>query len=139
MRSLIAVPAAALAVASCGYGYGPPPPPPPPSPYAQAALSEALAGRVEGPTLSCVSSRQLRGNRSIGEGVILFRGSSRNTVYVNRPPAGCPEIRPGRALRTRTPSTRLCAGDIVEVFDPVHRMGYGGCGLGYFTEYRRIR
>jgi hypothetical protein len=87
----------------------------------------------------CVSSRDLAGNRSAGEGAIIFSGRSRNMIYVNRPVAGCPEIRPGLALKTRSPSTQLCAGDIVEVFDPVTGFGFGSCGLGEFTPYRRLR
>jgi hypothetical protein len=89
--------------------------------------------------MNCVPSRDLRGNRSAGEGAIIFEGQSRNIVYVNRPRAGCPEIRSGLALKTRTTSTQLCSGDIVEVFDPVTGFSHGGCSLGEFTPYRRLR
>lgn len=106
---------------------------------AQNKLDEELRGRVAGTPVSCVNSRDLRGNRSAGEGVLIFDGPSRNLIYVNRPGAGCPEVGLGRALRTRTPSTRLCAGDIASVFDPVSGFEYGGCGLGEFTPYRRVR
>ena len=107
---------------------------------AQSQLAEELRGRVQaGPPQQCVSTRNLRGNRSVGEGAIIFGTTGSDLVYVNRPPAGCPEIRPGRALRTRTTTTQLCAGDIAEVFDPVQNFGFGGCGLGEFTPYRRAR
>ena len=106
----------------------------------QTRLAAALQGRVQaGPPVSCVSSRNLGGNESIGQEAILFRTQGRGLVYVNRPRAGCPEIGPGRALRVTTPSTQLCSGEIVTVFDPVSGIEYGGCGLGEFTPYRRQR
>ena len=109
------------------------------SAQAQTELAAAIAGRTAAPAQNCVSTRDLGGNRSAGEGAIIFDGMSRNVIYVNRPPAGCPEIRSGDALRTRTTSTQLCAGDIAEVFDPVSGFSRGACGLGQFTPYRRLR
>ncbi len=106
----------------------------------QTRLAEELQGRVQaGPPQSCVPQRNLRGNESAGEGAIIFRGTSSDLLYVNRPPAGCPEIRSGRAIKVRTTQTQLCRGDIVEVFDPVSGFGFGGCSLGDFTPYRRQR
>lgn len=98
--------------------------------------SELRDYEVSGPTVACVSQRDLEGNRSVGEGAILFesRGSG---VYVNRPRAGCPELKFGRGLQTRTPITRLCEGDIARVVDFSTGMEYGSCGLGEFTPYRR--
>jgi hypothetical protein len=106
---------------------------------AQTELAAALEGRTAEAPRNCVSSRDLRGNRSAGEGAILFDGASRNMIYVNRPAAGCPELRMGYALKTRTPSTQLCSGDIVEVFDPTTGFSSGSCALGEFTPYRRLR
>jgi len=90
-----------------------------------------------GPPVSCVSQRDLGGNRSAGD-AIVFDGNTRSMRYVNRPAGGCPDINFGRALIIRTTSTQLCRGDIATVFDPVSRNEYGGCGLGDFTPYRRI-
>jgi hypothetical protein len=103
----------------------------------QASLTDTLAGYTAGPPVSCVNQRLLRDNRSYGEGVIVFSGITRSTLWVNRPAAGCPELRSSRALRTRTPSTQLCRGDIASVFDPVSGIEYGSCALGDFTPYRR--
>jgi hypothetical protein len=89
-----------------------------------------------GPPVSCVNTRELQGNRSAGEGAIIFGGLGRK-LWVNRPPAGCPSLDHGRALRTQTTSTRLCRGDIATVFDPVNGISYGGCGLGDFEPYER--
>ena len=134
MKTLLALPLIALTASCMAEG------PMEMSAAAQSQLAEELQGRVQaGPSQNCVSSRMLGGNRSVGEGAIIFRTQGSDLVYVNRPPAGCPEIGDGRAIRVRTTTNRLCAGDIVEVFDPVQNIGYGGCGLGEFTPYRRPR
>ena len=106
---------------------------------AQTELAAAIEGRTAEAPQSCVSTRDLQGNKSAGEGAIIFQGRSSNVLYVNRPPAGCPDMRIGYALKTRSPSTQLCRGDIVEVFDPVSGFSAGACGLGDFTPYRRLR
>ena len=90
-----------------------------------------------GPPVSCVSQRDLGGNRSAGD-AIVFGGRTSSTLYVNRPAGGCPDLNFGRALVIRTMGTQLCRGDIATVFDPVSRSEFGGCGLGDFTPYRRI-
>lgn len=107
-----------------------------PSNAEQAELNAALRGYVSRGTVDCVSQRDLRSNRSIGEVAILFEGRG-NTLYVNRPPAGCPDLRESRALITQTPSTRLCRGDIASVVDMSSGMTYGSCGLGSFTVYEK--
>ena len=105
----------------------------------EARLAAELRGyEPAGPPVSCVNMRGLQGNRSAGEGAIVFDGAV-GRKWVNRPPGGCPTLEFGRALRTRTSSSQLCRGDIATVFDPVARIEYGGCGLGDFEPYRRIR
>lgn len=105
----------------------------------EARLAAQLAGyEPAGPPVNCVSLRDLDGNRSAGEGAIVFAGRG-GRKWVNRPAGGCPSLEFGRALRTRTSSTQLCRGDIATVFDPVARIEYGGCGLGDFEPYRRVR
>ena len=106
----------------------------------RASLAAALEGfQQSGPPVSCVNQRDLQGNRSAGEGAIIFQGRTSNTLWVNRPAGGCPLLNSGRALITRTPSTRLCRGDIASVVDLTSGMHYGACGLGDFTPYRRAR
>ena len=104
----------------------------------EAQLAGELRGYEQaGPPVSCVSQRDLRGNRSAGD-AIVFDGNTRSMRYVNRPAGGCPDLNFGRALVIRTTSTQLCRGDIATVLDPVSRAQFGGCGLGDFTPYRRI-
>jgi hypothetical protein len=105
----------------------------------EASLAAQLSGfEADGPPVQCVNSRDLKGNRSAGETAIVFSGSG-GRLWVNRPAAGCPDLRMSRALKTRTPSTRLCRGDIATVFDTLTGFEYGGCGLGEFEPYRRVR
>jgi hypothetical protein len=103
----------------------------------QSDFDKVIANRTAGPAQTCVSQRLLRGNKTYGEGVIVFEGTTNSTVYVNRPPYGCPELRWDRALRTRTTTDQLCSNDVVTVFDPVAKMEYGSCALGDFIPYRR--
>ena len=100
-------------------------------------LGRALAGRSAGPTTDCVAHRDLGSSRVAGD-AILFNGRGR-TLYVNRPAGGCPALRDGNAIVTRTSSSQLCRGDIVTILDPVSRVEYAGCALGEFTPYRRER
>jgi hypothetical protein len=103
----------------------------------EATLAAELADyEPAGDAQSCVQLRTLGGNRSAGEGAIIFDGPGRR-IYVNRPPAGCPELRHGRSLQIRTSSGQLCRGDIATVFDPAGGFTYGACGLGDFTPYER--
>jgi hypothetical protein len=102
----------------------------------QALLDEALAGRTAGPPVACVNQRLLRGNRTFGEGVILFEAAG-GILYVNRPAGGCPGLQFGRTLVMRSTIGQMCRGDIASVLDPVSGTEFGGCGLGDFVPYRR--
>jgi hypothetical protein len=134
MRTALFVVAAGLATAGCVNG-----PPDPRVEQANAdALAKTLAGYAQsGPAQSCVQLRDLRGNHSAGD-AIVFEGQSSGTLYVNRPPGGCPSLDYGRALVTHTPAGQLCRGDIADVVDPVSRTNFGGCGLGDFVPYKRL-
>ena len=140
MKTIILL-SVAILVAGCTHGGGPEASAGAQSQVAkdEADLAAALSGRIAGPPQDCVSERDLGGNKSYGRGVILFSDRTDDVVYVNRPPTGCPDLNPGRALKTRTTSAQLCRGDIVLVFDPVSGMEFGGCALGEFTPYRRSR
>jgi hypothetical protein len=111
-----------------------------PSASEQAQLSAALQGyEPAGPPTSCVSRRDLGGNRSFGEGAIIFDGVTRATLFINRPSGGCPDLGMGRALVTRSTGSQLCRGDMADVIDISSRTNYGGCALGEFEPYRRVK
>ena len=138
MRTILTLVAVAL-VAACAHGGRPET-----SSRAQARAAEdearlaaALGGRVAGQPQDCVLERELGSNESYGRSGIVFRGSTDDVVYVNRPPAGCPGLDAARGMKLRTPAARLCRGDTVVAFDPVSGTELGGCSLGAFTPYRR--
>ncbi len=132
MKKLSAIPLLALA-AACA-----PVQPAELSAGTESELAGALRGLTPGQPVACVSQRNLRGNRSIGERVILFEGFG-DTVYVNRPPAACPVLRDGTSLVTNTLAGQLCSGQIVSVVDLQTGVERGTCALGDFTAYRRAR
>ena len=101
---------------------------------AEAALAEELRGRQSGPPQQCVQLTALRGNRGIGPDIVLFQGVG-GRVYVNRPAGGC-RLRTGETLVTRTPTGRLCRGDIAQVVD-LPTGPIGSCTLGEFVPYER--
>ena len=105
----------------------------------ESRLAAELEGYVpDGSAVSCVRSPDLQGNRSIGPDAIIFSGSA-GRKWVNHTRGSCPSLEFGRALRFRTTSTQLCSGDIATVFEPTTGIEYGGCALGDFTPYRRVR
>ena len=105
----------------------------------ESSLSAQLSGfERAGPPVQCVNLRDLDGNKSAGETAIVFSGRG-GRLWVNRPPAGCPDLSFSRALKTRTTGTRLCRGDIATVVDLASDAEFGGCGLGDFEPYRRVR
>lgn len=107
-------------------------------PDAGSRLAAELKGyRADGPPQSCVSLRDLRGNRSVGEGVIVFDASGRK--WVNRPAGGCPTLNFGRSLMVKTSTSQLCRGDIATVIEPSWGGEFGSCALGDFEPYRRVR
>jgi hypothetical protein len=99
---------------------------------AEAQLAEELRGRQAGQPQACVQLTQLRGSRGIGPDVVLFEGIG-GRVYVNRPAGGC-RLRRSETLVTRTPTGRLCSGDVAQVVD-VPTGPVGSCTLGPFVPY----
>ena len=103
-----------------------------------AALEKAIAGKVAGKPVSCISLRDIDRSQNIGENAIIYRIST-NRFYVNKPRGGCSGLRDGRALITRIPTDRLCSGDVARVVDLT--LGFEGpsCILGEFTPYTKVR
>jgi hypothetical protein len=106
---------------------------------AQAAppsLDKALAGRSPGKPQSCIQQNFID-TTDVYDGAILYRMNS-GPDYLNRPEQ-CSQLRPGRGLVSRTPTTSICRGDIVQIVDFSSRFNYGGCGLGDFVPYPRVK
>jgi hypothetical protein len=108
-----------------------------PGERAQTQLAKALAGRVPGPPQRCLASFRTRDMQVIDDNTILFHQG--RTVYVQRPPNGCPGISSGsRTLVTRPlGSTELCAGDFNYTVDLRTGVRGGACVFGPFVPYTR--
>jgi hypothetical protein len=129
MKRFLALSLIGLAAAACTAE------PPQPDLAGEARLDTELRGRTAGTPVACVSSRDVRGNRGMGSAIVFEAQGGR--VWVNNPPGGCPELREHLALRRHSPSTQLCRGDFVAVFDPRTGMEHGACTLGEFVPYSR--
>ncbi len=101
---------------------------------ALAALALAAPARAEAPALSqkCLMNRDIRAKRlSADQG--YFAKTSRG--WWQNSGGACPAYAPRRALKTASISNQQCSGDVVEVYDAITRIGFGGCALG---DWRRI-
>nr|WP_310522895.1 hypothetical protein [Polymorphobacter sp.] len=86
-----------------------------------------MAAETPATSRDCLANRDIRAKRlSAGDGYFAQtrQGWWRNTGAV------CPAFAKDRALVTRGNNDRQCSGDLVEVFDPFSRIGYGACVLG---------
>ena len=130
----LALPLIAFALSSCSNA--PPLPPMAMAPSDQSRLAALTAGKVAGPPTSCLPNYRSDDMIVIDENVIAFRDSSRR-VYINHMRGGgCLGIDHGRnALVTRSPTGRLCSGDIAQVLDTGSRIIMGSCVFGEFVPY----
>jgi len=103
---------------------------------AQPSLDKVLAGRTAGKPTSCIQQNFIDSSDTF-DGAILYRMKS-GPDYLNRPDQ-CSQLRPGRGLVSRTPTTSICRGDIIQVVDFASHFNYGACGLGDFIPYPRVR
>lgn len=130
----LALPLIALAVSSCSDA--PPLGPMAMTPGDQARLVALTAGKVPGAPASCLPSFRSDDMIVIDDHTIAFRDNARR-VYINTMRGGgCSGIDGGRnALVTRTPTGRLCSGDIAQVLDTGSRIIMGSCVFGDFVPY----
>lgn len=99
-------------------------------------VEQALAGRTAGKPVSCIQQQRIDSSQIFDSGVILYRMKG-GPDYLNDP--HCPGLKQDRSIATRTPSTSLCSGDILHVFEPVSGMDYGSCPLNEFVPYARVK
>lgn len=109
MRSLLLIAIAALFAA--------------PAIAAPAPATPAAAGQ----TRACLFNRDIRAKNLSAE-----KGYYVQTIHGwwHNEGAACPTFAPDRALRTNAYEDRQCDGDLVQIFEPITRVTYGGCVLG---------
>ena len=104
----------------------------------QATYDRLLAGKVAGPAVKCLPTRNSSDMTVIDDNTILFRDG--RTIYLNQPLGGCGNLhQSGRALVTRNVGPQLCRGDIATVVDNTSGITVGSCSLGDFIPYRPAR
>jgi hypothetical protein len=103
----------------------------------EAQLSRAVEGRLAGAAVDCINLRPSGSHQIVEDSAIVYRTGS--TLYVNRPRFGAQSLNAMDALVTRTFSSRLCSGDVVEVVDPTTGVLRGLVFLGEFVPYKRAR
>ena len=108
------------------------------SAQAEADLAKALAGRVAGPPVRCISTYHADDMQIIDDWTILFKDG--RTTYVQTPRGGCWGIAGHHniLISKPMPSTQLCSGDINRVVDLRTGMGGGSCVFSPFIPYTRI-
>ena len=106
-------------------------------PKAAKELADALAGRVAGPPLRCISQNNARGMHVIDDWTSIFRDG--RTVYVQKPRGGCQGLGRGdmSLIRHQFGTTQLCDGDINQIVDLRTGFGTGGCVYGPFVPYTK--
>lgn len=97
-------------------------------------LAKALAGRVAGQPVNCISERSRM--QVVDDWTLLFR--DRGTIYVQRPIGGCHGLSTNMSLvRSAFGTTRICKGDINRVVDLRFGHGTGACTYSEFVPYQK--
>ena len=105
----------------------------------EARLAALVAGRTAGQPVSCITqTRDQRVHTVEHLAQVYDAGAIR---YVNRfEPSGCQQLTTDTIAVSRTPTDRLCEGDIIELQStPAPSIPVGSCTLGKFTPYARGR
>ena len=101
----------------------------------EAKLAAALAGRVAGKPVSCITLSSAQSSQIIDRTAILY--DTGRTIYVNRPESGRESLDSDDILVTKLYSSQLCNVDIVRLVDRGSRMETGFVGLGEFVPYTK--
>ena len=104
----------------------------------EAKLTAALAGRVAGKPVDCISLRDIRSSQIIdGTAIVYDTGGGR--LYVNRPRTAADWLDSDDILVTKTYGSDLCSLDTVSLVDRGARMQRGFVGLGQFVPYTKVK
>lgn len=121
----------ALLLTGCAGGYTPRPL----TEKQTAELDKALAGKVAGPSVSCINRERQSSLKAISNNVLLYR-ISRNLVYRNDLIGECTGLTRGDTIIVRSFGSQLCRGDMATTADLTVGITTGACALGDFTPYR---
>ncbi|MBN8830086.1 MAG: hypothetical protein J0G94_05520 [Sphingomonadales bacterium] len=98
-------------------------------------LEKALAGKVPGKPVSCITSYDPSKLEVVGDHTLLYR-VNKDLIYRNNLEGGCSGLSMGSALvMNRVLATQYCRGDIARAVDLQTRATTGSCALGDFIPY----
>lgn len=98
-------------------------------------LDKALAGKVPGKPVSCITSFDPSRLEVVGDNTLLYR-VNKDLIYRNNLEGACNGLSMGSALvMTRPLATQYCRGDIARAVDLQTRATTGSCALGDFIPY----
>ena len=101
----------------------------------EAALAKAIAGRVAGKPVGCISQPAITSSQVIDGTAILYRVG--RTLYVNRPRIGAESLDNDDILVSSTIGGQLCSIDTIRLVDSGSRIDRGFVTLGDFVPYTR--
>jgi hypothetical protein len=101
----------------------------------QADLDKALAGLTATDTSDCAPPSMQPSSLKAYGGTLVY-SVSKKLKYVNDTGGGCEAVERGDILVTKSPSGRLCRGDIARTVMPGSHIPSGSCALGSFVTYR---
>ena len=90
-----------------------------------------------GKILRCVNLTQIRDTDILDDQNIAFIMSHKK-AYVNELPRRCPRLEMEDAFGYQLSTSRLCNMDMISVINRNGGGVYNRCGLGKFTEYKKI-
>lgn len=97
-------------------------------------LAKAIAGRVAGEPVDCISLSDSRDQRIIDRTAIVYGTGA--TIYVNRP-ANARDLNRGDILVSNVVGNQYCRLDIIRTVDQATRVPTGFLSLRKFVPYRR--
>lgn len=131
--TLVLAGAALMGLASCTTA-----PPQQTSLQAEQQLQRLLAGKVAGPSTSCIPDYHASASSLVAANAIAFRVNPGLVYVTNTANSGCEGLTNPRyalVVTSHGPSG-LCSGDIVQVRDLQTGTMIGSCSLSEFTPYR---
>lgn len=104
---------------------------------ADTKFEKAVAGRVAGAPVRCISLGGITSSQIIDGKAIIYRVGSK--VYVNQPRSGADQLDDRDVLLTRNVGTQLCGADTVQLIDSSSRAIRSFVVLGDFVPYTRTK
>jgi hypothetical protein len=102
---------------------------------AEVEIADTLKGLTAGEPRDCIDQTRVHSVQKF-VGTILYEYSPRE-IYRNNVSNGCFGLAHDDIIVSRTPTTRLCRGEIIETVSPGANMPSGSCVLGDFIPYTR--